>query len=36
MNFNNPMDQIQFMAVGGGLNNNYNLQKKIKIINIFY
>ena len=22
MNFNNPMDQIQFMAVGGGLNNN--------------
>ena len=22
MNFNNPMDQIQFMAVGGGQNNN--------------
>ena len=26
MNFNNPMDQIQFMAVGGGQNNNHMME----------
>ena len=26
MNFNNPIDQIQFMAVGGGQNNNQMME----------
>ena len=34
MNFNNPMDQIQFMAVGGGLNNNQmNSEENFNVIN---